>query len=128
MFSTFSAQIGVDDGAVGAHLIGRAIGDDLAVMQHDDPFRDAHHRLHIVLDEQNGHVGAVELDDEAREIGLLGRVHAGHRLVEQKQLGLERQGAGDLEAALIAVREAAGGPRHLVGEADALEDLARHFL
>ena len=38
----------------------------------------------------------------------LGRVHAGGRFVEHQDRGLRGEGAGDLEAPLIAVRECAG--------------------
>ena len=64
-----------------------------------------------------------QLADEVGQLaGLLG-VHAGGRLVEQQQLRLGGQGAGDLEAALVAVRQVAGERLRAPVEADELEQL-----
>ena len=50
--------------------------------------------------------------------GRLRRVHPGGRLVEQQQLRLRSQRAGDLQAALVAVGEVGGRPVGLLGDAD----------
>src|SRR3546814_3691260 len=44
--------------------------------------------------------------------------HARRRLVEQQQLGLQRQGGGDLQGPLAAVRQLAGRRLGKGGEAD----------
>ena len=46
---------------------------------------------------------------------------AGGRLVEQQQAGIGGQRAGDLDDALLAERQAAGGLEHVLAEADALD-------
>ena len=50
------------------------------------------------------------------------RAHAGGRLVEQQELGPERQRHGDLEPLLLAVAELAG---EIVGAVDQAETLKR---
>ena len=64
--------------------------------------------------------------DERRHPRRLAGVHAGRRLVEQQQLGLAGQRAGQLEAALVAVRQVLGGILLVAArQADQLEQLAR---
>ena len=58
------------------------------------------------------------------ELLALLRVHAGGRLVEQEQLGLGRQRAGDLEAALVAVGQVLGELVGLVRQTDEVQPLA----
>src|SRR3546814_7270964 len=87
--SVAHAEIGVDDLLVGSNLVGRAVGDLAAVVEHHHPVGDVHDHAHVVLDQHDG--GAellVGLEDEARHILLLLDVHAGHRLVEQPDLRL----------------------------------------
>ena len=47
------------------------------------------------------------VEDEAAHVLLLLEVHAGHRLVEQQQLGLGRERAAELDALLQAVGQLA---------------------
>jgi hypothetical protein len=73
-----------------------------------DPLGDAHHDLHVVLDQEDRQAEVVaELAHEVGELVGLLRVHAGGRLVEQQQRRVRRQRAGDLDAALVAVGEVA---------------------
>ena len=48
---------------------------------------------------------AAQLAEEVGHLERLGRVHAGRRFVEQQQARLVGQGAGDLQPALVAVRQ-----------------------
>ena len=69
----------------------------------------------------------VEIDDVARHVLLFLEVHAGHRLVEQDQLRLQRHGAREFDALAQAVGQGAGGRlahRLQVEEVDDLLDLA----
>ena len=47
-----NAEIGGDDARIVARLGGRAVGDLLAIIEHDDVVGDAHHHAHVVLDQQ----------------------------------------------------------------------------
>ena len=81
---------------------GRALGDDLAVVEDRDPVADAHDDPHVVLDEQDRQPElGPEPADEVGHLARLAAVHAGRRLVEQEQLrvasrarGRSRAGAG----------------------------------
>ena len=80
----------------------------LAVVEHHDAVGDVHHHAHVVLDQHDG--GAelvVDVEDEAAHVLLLLDVHAGHRLVEQQQLGLRGERAAELDALLQAVGQLA---------------------
>ena len=62
-----------------------------------------------MLDEHDGDAeGVADLDDVRHELGSLGRVHAGGRLVEQQQLGVRGKRADDLQTTLGAIRQRAG--------------------
>jgi hypothetical protein len=79
----------------------------VAEVKHRDPVADAHHELHVVVDQQDGQPVLVEAFDQLANTLLLGRVHARRRLVEDEKPGLERECAGDLQPALVAVRQRA---------------------
>ena len=80
----------------------------------------------MVLDEEYGQAEVLAcFADERGQLVRFLRVHAGGRLIEQEQLRLCGERAGDLEAALLAVGQ---GSRHFVlefCEADDLEQLER---
>ena len=90
---------------------------------HDgDLVDEAHQHVDVVLDHQHG----------AALLGCMSRMLStspatspeptpGHRLVEQHDARVRRQQHGDLELALVAVRDVAGGGVELVAEADGLE-------
>src|SRR5687768_9358339 len=48
--SVGGAEVGLDDLGIAAHLVGRAVADLLAVVEHDHAVRDVHHDTHVVLD------------------------------------------------------------------------------
>ena len=52
------------------------------------------------------------------------RVHAGRRLVEQQDLGLQGHGPGDLQPALVTVGEVAGQLTLSLADAHVLQELA----
>src|SRR5262245_47023269 len=85
------AEVRLDHGGIAGHLVGAALGDLLAVVQHDDAPRDRHDDVHDVLDHEEGHaVVAVQAEEEGDGVlGLDGR-EAGHDLVEQDHLGVDR--------------------------------------
>ncbi|KAI1697406.1 hypothetical protein Ddc_19716 [Ditylenchus destructor] len=104
------AQIRFNDLGVALHVRGRALGDLLAVIEHRHPVAQAHYQRHVVLDQQDGPAVVADAVDQLAQHDLLGRVHAGGRLVQRQQLGVGGQGAGDFQAALVAVGQRARGP------------------
>ncbi len=71
-------------------------------------FRDAHHQLHVVLDQHHRDAGLGHFLDQVVDLGGLGRVEPGGRLVEQQQARLGGQRAGDLEPLQRAVGHGVG--------------------
>src|SRR5574343_1620803 len=106
--SVAGAEVRADHVLVGPHLVGGAVADLLAVVQHHHAVGDVHHHAHVVLDQDDG--GAeflVDVEDEAAHVLFLLDVHAGHRLVEHQHAGLHGQGAAQVDALLQAVGQAA---------------------
>ena len=102
------AEVGFDDVGIGPDFLRRAVGDFHAVVEHDQVLADAHDELHVVFDEDDGDVAFEDGVDEVDEgLGFAG-VHARGRFVEKQELGARGQGAGDLQAALVAVGKARG--------------------
>src|SRR5262249_12209361 len=61
------AEVRLDDGGIGAHLVGRAFGDLLPHVEHGDPVGDVHDHAHVVLDQDDGRAPLlVDLADETR--------------------------------------------------------------
>src|SRR5437879_1878305 len=103
------AQVGVEHRLVLAHLLGRAVGDLAPVVEHDHAVGDVHDHAHVVLDQRDSRVElVVDVEDEAAHVFLLLDVHAGHRLVEQQELGLGGERAPELHALLQPVGQSAG--------------------
>ena len=101
-----AAEVRLDHQLVRRDLLERALGDLGAVVEGDDPVRDALDDVHVVLDHED-RVAAVraQLLDQLRDLVRLGRVHPGGGLVEQEQARIGRHRAGDLQAAPVRVRE-----------------------
>src|SRR5260370_21481066 len=64
------AQGGFDDLDVLADLVRRALGNLLAVVADADALRDAHHDLHVVLDQEHGSPTGPDLLDELHQLDL----------------------------------------------------------
>ncbi len=108
----------------GEHPVGGAVLDDPSVLHHDHVVGDLPDDGQVVRDEQ---VADAQLGLEAREqlehLGLDADVERGDGLVEDDQLGLERQRAGDRDALPLPARQlggaagqGAGGQGHVVEE------------
>src|SRR2546421_1135439 len=89
------AEVRLDHLLVALHVVRRAFGDLLAVVEHRHAVAQAHHQLHVVLDEQDGAAVLADAVDELTQHDLLGGVHAGGRLVECDERGVGGQRAGD---------------------------------
>src|ERR1700681_844433 len=102
--SVRDAEVGVDDGLVFLDLVRRAVGDVQARIAPRYAIGEIHDHSHVVLDQRDGRaVMIVYVDDEPRHVLLLLEVHACHRLVEEKEIGLHRKGAAEFDTLLQAV-------------------------
>src|SRR5262249_6318731 len=120
--SYFVAQVGFDHGGVALDARGRAQRDQLAEVQHGDPVAEIHDEWHVMLDQEDREAEArANGANQLAEFPLFAAVHAGRGLVEQQQLGLERQRARDLQAALVPIGEIARALVGTVGKTDQLQ-------
>src|SRR5215510_14153169 len=118
------AEIGFDDARVLLHLGGAPLRDLLSVVEHGDVVGDLHDHAHVVLDEEDGEAEiAYQLAQEGHEAARLALGHARGGLVEEEEGGLGREGAADLEPALIAVGEVARDLVGAVAQSDHVEEL-----
>ena len=107
--------------AAAGELGDRALGDDAAAV---DDRRDVAGLLDLVEQvrgEQHRAALVDELADQAADLEDAGRVEAVHRLVEDQQLGVGEQAAGDAEALAHAERVRLDLVVGAGGEADAGE-------
>src|SRR5512143_4005333 len=89
-----SAEVRFDYLRVLLDLLRGACRDRLAVVDDLDPLADAHHDLHVVLDEQDREPELVaQPSDQVHEVDRFLRVHPRGRFVEQEQLRLGRERA-----------------------------------
>src|SRR5688500_5114360 len=124
VFQRARAEVGLDDTRIFLDLGGCAFSDFAAVVEYRDAFANAHHDAHLVFDQ---HYCCVEVvadatDERDHRRALLG-VHPGGRLIEQKQSGSSRKGAGYLQPALVAVGQVPGDDVFAVGQADTAQEL-----
>ena len=90
------AEIGLAHLGVGADRVRRAGGDDAAIDQHRDAVGEREHRLHVVLDQQDGQL-ALELAQRPTMRAISSGPMPGHRLVEQQHARLGGERHGELE-------------------------------
>ena len=91
-------------------LVERAVGEQAALADDDDPFRQRLDVVHVVGREQHGHVLlAVETLHEIANGKLRRRIEADRRFVEEQDLGIMEQGCRELGAHALAERELADG-------------------
>ena len=95
-----------------------AFGDLLAVVEDEHAVAEAHHELHVVLDQEDRRAVAADVLEQRAQRRGLGGVHSGRRLVEGEQPRIGGERAGDLELALVAVREVAREVVGATGDAD----------
>src|SRR5689334_427849 len=95
-----------------------AVGDLLAADQHDKSLREAHHRAHDVLDEDNRNAALIELLQKREDVVYFGVRQAGHRFVGDQQFGFGGDGARQLDLAHFDLRQVARHMTRFVVEPD----------
>src|SRR6266850_5502354 len=121
------ADHGVDHALVRLDGRGRAVGQDLALVERDDAIGVGEDDVHVVLDLDDG----LQPDSLRRsnqrlhDRGLVRGAHARRRLVEQDDLRPQRERRRDVEQLLVALRQVSREGAALVAEAKQLGDLHR---
>src|SRR5581483_1138974 len=113
---------------VGDELLRRPALDDLAAVHQQDRVGDGAGEPHLVGDAEHGHAVARQLDHHVEHFLDHLRVERRGRLVEQHDLGLHAQRAGDRHALLLAARQLARILAGLLRDAHPFEVVARGVL
>src|ERR1700722_14751105 len=77
------AEVGIQDAGIGPDLVRRPRCHHVPRVQHGHLVAQAHDEIHVVLDNQEGPAGLVELADPVGDVMDQGRVDPAGRLVEQ---------------------------------------------
>ena len=101
-------------------LVGRALGDHLAMIDDDDPGGEAIGLIEVLRGEQHGGAVLLELLDQIPHRQAAARVESGCRLVEEQHRRAGDQAHCDVEPPAHAARVALDDP---VGGVDQLEPL-----
>ena len=121
------AEIGLDDLGVADDVVRLAGGDQPAMVEHGEMIDQLHHRLHRVLDDQDGDAVVAQLPDHAEDVVEIVMAEPGQGLVEQDQPGLRRQRAGQFHQPQLARRQPAGDRAGAGAEPDPVERGRRHL-
>src|SRR5262249_42406515 len=117
------AKKDVGDVLVRLDRFRRAVGEEFALMHHDDAVRVPKHHVHVVLDDDRGHgAGTHNRRHGVHDLRLVARAHPARRLVEKEQFRTQRIGNGDVEQLALALRQTAGRHGALAGKTE----LAKH--
>src|SRR5690606_21422569 len=100
----FFAQVGFDDTGVLRNGLRISNGQHFAVVQHDKLVNQPDHRLHGVLDDDDGHALRGQFAYGAHHIIDFALPQAGESFVQQQQFGLPGHGAGQFHQAQLARR------------------------
>ena len=99
------AEIGLDHLRIARNVRRQALGELRTRIQHDDAVRQAHDRLHQVLDDNYRYTARSNTPDDADHVLDLSRIETGQRFVEQQQRGLRRECASKFETLLPGDRQ-----------------------
>ena len=104
-------------------LVGGALGDHPAAVDHGDVVGQPVGLLHVLGGEQQGGAVADQLADDVPEREAAARVKAGGRLVQEQHLGPADQAGPEVEAAPHPARVGLDGAVGGVGELEPLQHL-----
>src|SRR5580700_6226447 len=91
-------EVRLDDRRIRADARGRSVRYLLSVVQDDDVIGQIHDDAEVVLDQDERRTQSLAcVDHETAHVPLLVDGHAGHRLVEEEELRVRREGSGELD-------------------------------
>ena len=116
-----AAEVGLEHRRIVLHLGRRARGDPSAGIERDDCVRHLHHHAHVVLDQHDRDAESGEPAQQRAQARLVIGAEPCGGLVEQQDLWAGRERAGDLDQALVDVRQVVGRAFERIGIADEVE-------
>ena len=119
------AEEDLADGRGRQYLGGRAVADEPASGQAEEPAHHRGERAHHVLDPDHRDALGVDRADDLDELGHLRVGQAAGHLVEQQQPGLGGEGAGQFQPLALEQAEPRGGQVGLAGHAGPVQCLRR---
>jgi hypothetical protein len=111
-----AAKVRLEHLRVALDVRRQALGDLDAEVHHHQPVGEAHHEIHVVLDEQHGHALGLEGTHQRRQRLLLEIAQARRGLVEQEQQRIGGECPRDLHDALLPQCQAARRIVHVLRE------------
>src|SRR6516162_7787897 len=125
LLSPFLTKVSLDHLAVADDRLWCAARDQPAVVEHIEMIDQLVHRLHRVLDDQDGDALRANLADGAEDAVEIVVAEPGEGLVEQDQSRLRRQCAGELHQPQLAAGQPAGERICAGAEPDPVEGCGR---
>src|SRR6266850_2505386 len=104
---------------------GGAEGDHLAVVHDGDVVAEPLGLVHVMRRQEDRPAAASQVPDDLPELPPRLGIEARRRLIEEEEIGIADEGAGDGEALLLPARQVGHPGFSLLEEADLLHDLRR---
>src|SRR3982075_1932377 len=101
------AQINRRYALVGNDLLDGALRENPAEMQHGDPPGNLPHKVHVMLNRENGDAAGIQRLGDRAGGKRFGWRRAGGGLIQQQRLRLQADREADLEPLLLAMAEIA---------------------
>src|SRR5580704_10688633 len=127
LLSPFLTKVSLDYFVVTDHRLGRTACDQSSVVEHVKVINQLNHRLHRVLDDQDGHALRANLANGAENAVEIVVAEPGEGLVEQDQSRLRRESAGELHQPQLTICQPAGQRIGAGAEPDPVEGRPRHL-
>src|SRR5580692_3684005 len=113
------AEIDLTDARIGDDLSRCPLNQDATLHQHRDAAGEAEYQLHIMLDDQHSDF-ARKLLEHVKDDGALGGRYPSRWLIQQQNPWLQAKGYGNLDQALLAVRQFPHRHQRIIGNAQSL--------
>src|ERR1700730_765127 len=129
MFSSRSmlsprAEIGFAHGRVRHDFVRSRVGDNPALIEHEQAAAHAHDLRQVVLGQNRGDAAGVDPGDEIHKLCRFVVVQSGERLVQQNEAGIDRESPREFEALEVTERQRRDRLSVLTRKPDLGKDLA----
>ncbi len=99
------AEVNAAHFGVVAELVGGAGAEDFALVDDVGAVGDGERFADVVVGDEDADAAVFEIEDDLLQLQDLNGVDAGKGFVEEEEIGVDDEGAADLDAAALAARE-----------------------